>query len=155
MCGLTEGQEEFLPSIWEELAESNLSKEGKNLVIRERCRSNLKYDDAPVPLLAPLLKTIRTREWSGDSGTHTLVSAVKGLSPFLLIELTEENEAAWNEEYKLLEKATMQSLADIKKTTKLEARIPQSFSSLQQTLKAFGNLLFALFGALCPLYSST
>ena len=50
----------------------------------------MKYDDAPVPLLAPLLKTIRNREWSGDSGIHTVVSAVKGITPFLMLKLAED-----------------------------------------------------------------
>ena len=151
MCGLDEGQEEFLPHLYTDLAEPNLSKEGKNLLIREVCRRNVKYDDAEIPLLAPLLKTIRTKEWSGDSGVTTLVSAVKGLSPFLLIDITEEDEAAWNEQYEMLEKATACSLDDIKTTTKLEAKVPSSFAALHKCLKTFANLLFALFGALCPL----
>ena len=151
MCGLEDGQEEFLPGIYADLAEPNLTKEGKNLIIREACRRHVKYDDAPVPLLATLLKTIRNKEWSGDSGVSTLVSAVKGLSPFLMLEISEEEEARWNEQFEMMEEATLYSLEDLKVTTKLEAKVPSGFHDLRQCLKAFGNLLFALFGAMCPL----
>ena len=151
MCGLEEGQEDFLPSFYADLAEPGLSKEGKNLIIREACRRHPKYDDAPIPLLAPLLKTIRTKEWSGDSGVTTLVSAVKGLSPFLVLELSEEDEATWNEQFELMEQATLYSVDELKTTTKLEAKVPSGFHDLRQCMKAFANLLFALFGAMCPL----
>ena len=151
MCGLEKDQAEFLPAFYTDIAEKNLSKEGKNLIIREICHSANKYEDAPIPLLAPLLKTIRHREWSGDSGVHTMVSAMKGLSPFLLLEISEEDQANWNEQYKLLEASTLHTMDDLKKSTKLEARIPTSYNDLRQCLKTFGNLLFALFGLLCPL----
>ena len=151
MCGLEEHQEEFLPAFYNAIAEKNLSKEGKNLIIREVCNNANKYEDAPIPLLAPLLKTIRHREWSGDSGVHTMVSAMKGLSPFLLLEISEEAQAAWNEQYELLEASNLYTMDDLKKTTKLEAKVPTSYNDLRQCMKTFGNLLFALFGPLCPL----
>ena len=151
MCGLEQGQEEFLPTVWEHLAETGLTKEGKNNIIRDTVVATLKYHEAQVPLLAPLLTCIRTREWSGDSGYHTLTSAVKGLSPFLVTEISEDQEAAFNEIFTLMEKATLHTIEDIKLSTKVEAKIPASFHSLLQCLKAFSNLLVALFGRLCPL----
>ena len=151
MCGLETGQEEFLPKLWEQLAETGLSKEGKNNAIRDNIVANLKYPEAQVPLLAPLLTCIRNREWSGDSGYHTLTSAVKGLSPFLVTEISEDQEAAFNEIFTLMEKATLHTIDDIKISTKVEAKVPASFHSLLQCLKAFSNLLVALFGRLCPL----
>ena len=152
MCGLSEGQEEFLPPLWQKLAESGLGKEGKNLAIREavQAASSSKYPEAPVPLLSPLLSTIRSREWSGDSGHPTLVGAVKGLSPFLMTEVSAEEEATYNELHDIMEKATLHTFDDIKKSTKIEAKVPSSFNDLLSTLKAFCTLLLALFGRMCP-----
>ena len=96
MCGLKEGQDDFLPKIWKQLSEPSLSKEGKNIVIRRCITSRMRYDYSPVPLLAPLLHTIRTREWSGNSAFHTVYSATKGLTSFLLTGVTEEDKAKFN-----------------------------------------------------------
>ena len=49
MCGLSDGQEEMLPSWYEEIAEKNISADGKRTIIKQLFKKNLKYEEHPIP----------------------------------------------------------------------------------------------------------
>lgn len=67
------------------------------------------------------------------------------------MELTEEEVQAAMEQEEAVALATATTTTDIKNLHSKKATVPKSFSALVSTFKQFANLLFALFGPLCPL----
>ncbi len=84
-------------------------------------------------------------------GSLTAVAAMTGLTPYLLVELTDAEVTEAQEYFTALSQATATTPADIKKQSKL-AKIPGSFQELTHTLKRFANLLLAIFGPLSPFF---
>ena len=75
------------------------------------------YDDADVPLTAPLLKIIQKRSWVGKDGNVTrpsLAHAMDGLSPFLMLDLSKDEVATINNEVDLLKNASLISIKDLR-----------------------------------------
>ena len=62
--------------------------------------STTHYDDPEVPLLSPLLKMTIKQNWVGKDRNTTrplLVNSTNGLSPFLVLDLTEDQVTPINE----------------------------------------------------------
>ena len=151
MCGLAAGQEDRLPEWIETVATSNLSKEGKRTAIRKTLAKDLKYDEHVIPVTPQLIKMIIEKEFTGDDDHTTAGGAMKGLSPYLMASMTAEEleEAA---DYALaLEEARAATVAEIRKKNTRKAQAPATFTDLLDLLKAYTNLLLALFGRRCPL----
>ena len=74
------------------------------------------YKDTDVPLTHNLLKTILKRAWTGkDSNVMrpSFVHAIEGLSPFLMLDLNEDQVATLHSENNLLALATIVSVEDL------------------------------------------
>ncbi len=146
-CGLADGQEEELPAWKARMAAKNLSEDGKHR-IAVAMLDQLRYEDHPVKPHPAILKMIMKGKFTGD-GSLTAIAAMTGLTPYMLVELTDLEVTEAQEYYSALSQATATTPADIKKQSKV-AKIPGSFHELADTLKRFANLLLAIFGPLCP-----
>ena len=61
--------------------------------IRKHIMSTTKYNDAEVPLLAPILKMAIKRNWVIKDSNITcpsVVNATDGISPFLVLDLMKD-----------------------------------------------------------------
>ncbi len=150
-CGKENGQEEELPAWKKRMAAKNLSDDGKDQIAREMLEMTV-YEDHRVLPHPTILKMIMKCKFSGDT-SHTAAAVMTGLSPYLLVELTEEEVHRAQETATSIRLASSTTPADIKKLTSRKPKVPVSFQDLMDTLKKFANLLFALFGAECPLLS--
>ena len=78
-------------------------------------------DDANVTLNAPLLKTIIKRYWTGKDGNMnrpSLIHAMDGLSPFTMLDLSEDEVAMLNNEDYLITSASLVSVDNLSKKRK-------------------------------------
>ena len=157
MCSKPENSpQNVLPSWFIQCKEKGMTESYKSTIVRKHIMANIKYDDADVPLTALLLKMIIKGAWAGKDGNirrPSIVSALEGLSPFIVLELDEDEVADINEANDDLDKATHVTLQDIKNLKKkLKVQVPSSADDFILLLKRYGNLLFALFSEDCPLY---
>ena len=146
-CGLSDGQEEELPAWKARMAAKNLSEDGKQRIALSMLEQ-MRYEDHPVKPHPTIIKMIMKGKFTGE-GSMTAVAAMTGLTPYMLVELTDSEVTEAQEYYTALSQATATTPADIKKQSKV-AKIPGSFHELADTLKRFANLLLAIFGPLCP-----
>ena len=90
------------------------------------------------------------RDFEEETTTSCLKSAVKGLTPFAVPELTDDEANRINELALALETATSTTIKDVSAAT-IKLDVPASSEQLTKRLKRFVNLLFVLFGGSCPL----
>ena len=77
----------------------------RQTIIRKWVTNNTFYDDTEVLLTEPLIKMILKRAWLGEGGNvprPSLLHAMEGLSPFLMLDLSEDEVASINEEADLI-----------------------------------------------------
>ena len=155
MCGepMT-GTINELPPWFGTIAEKGMNEQFKLTVIRKHLMENMYYDDADVPLSTPLLKMALKRSWVGKDGNirrPSLIHATDGLSPFVCLELDEDEVARINEDEDTLQRASHITFQDLKNfKTKMTAKVPELAADYMLLLKRYANLLFALFSANCP-----
>ena len=156
MCGLKkEDPDSAFPRWFKDLFEKNQDDKDKMGVLSQAIESSFYYDEAEVLLYPTLLKMILKRDWtSGDIGKRAaLVNATKGLSPFAMVDMTEEDVAIMMESHVDMENATTLTAADFKAArSKLKPRVPDTAEEFLTMLRRFANLLYALFSSQCPLY---
>ena len=78
---------------------------------------NVFYNNADVPLTSSLLKMVIKRAWTGKDGNVTqpsLVHAMEGLSPFLMLDMSENKVAQLNDKEDLIASASNVSVADLR-----------------------------------------
>ena len=150
MCGLPKSEEKSIPSLWKSLAEKKLNKAEKNDLIRYALQNQILYKGCKVPCIQPIINMIRERNFQGEQSISSLVSAVKGLSPFAVPQFTQQQIDLHNEYALDLEQATLKSRGELA-ANKLQCSLPTSFEQLVKQLKRFANLIFAVFGAYSPL----
>ena len=156
MCGLqnTDGDECF-PKWFRDLFDKHQDDISKNQLIADAIDATWIMEDADVPMYPTLLRMIRQRNWTGgDLGKRpALVNASAGLSPFAMMDLTEEDVAEMKLTWDDLTSATTVSASDHKAVrTKLKATTPTDDHGFMLMLKRFTNFLYALFSSRCPLY---
>ena len=77
----------------------------------------------------------------------------RGLSPFAMVDLIEEDMGIMQQDHKDLLNASLVSTLEVKETrTKLIASTPTESEGFMMMLKIFANLLFALYPSSCPFY---
>ena len=157
MCGKDPHEHHsFLPQWFHDCAEKGMTESYRLRIIRKHIMHNFRYDDAEIPITATLLKNINKRNWLGKDGNikrPSLLNASEGLSPFIVLDLDEDEVARINDTEDALTRAstvTMQDIANLKK--KLTPKIPATADEFMLLLKRFANLLFALFSAECPFF---
>ena len=156
MCGLDEDAgDECFPKWFRDIFAKHLDDVARAQVIAEAVDQAWILEDAEVPLYPALIKTIIKRDWTAsDLGKRAaLVNAAKGLSPFALIDLSDDDVALMVEDDEDLYKATAVSAAEVKAArAKIRAKTPATAEEFMLMLKRFTNLLFALFSSQSPLY---
>ena len=157
MCGETNsGNASLLPLWMQDCALKGTSDAYKLTIICKWLMTTYHYNDADVPLTAPLLKIIQKRSWVGKDGNVTcpsLAHAMDGLSPFLMLDLSEDEVATINNEANLLKTTFLISIKDLQNfQKKLKIKVPESAKEFMLVLKRFANLLYALFTDQCPLF---
>ena len=159
MCGApADGTVDDLPAWFQLVNERGTSEHFKLTQIQKHIMDNVHFEDAEVPITTPLLKMALKRNWVGkDSNISrpSLLYANEGLSPFICLDLNEDEVAEINKDEEALQMATNISLADAKAhKSKFTAKVPQEGLEFLMLLKRFANLLFALFSNQCPLFKS-
>ena len=156
MCGLDDNAgDDCFPKWFRDIFAKHLDDVARAQVIAEAVDNAWILEDAEVPLYPALIKTIIKRDWTAsDLGKRAaLVNAAKGLSPFALIDLTDEDVALMVEDDEDLYKATAVSAAEVKAArAKIKAKTPATAEEFMLMLKRFTNLLFALFSSQSPMY---
>ena len=156
MCGLPDTADEAaFPKWYRDIFEKNHDEKDKIDIVCSQVEASYFYDDAEVPMYPALAKMILKRDWTaGDIGKRAAyVNATKGLSPFAMMDLTEEDVALMREDFEDMAAATTLTAADYKAArSKIKAVVPESAEDFLLMLRRFANLLFALFSSQCPLY---
>ena len=156
MCGIPEQSgDECLPSWYQDLFRKYQDDKDKELIIAETLNTNNRFDDADIPIYPELRKMIMKRNWTGGEagGVPKFPYACYGLTPFAMLDLTEDQVAEMEFDQQFLGESSNITPADIKRSkTKLTATIPESSEQWKQILLRFTNLLLALFKVECPLY---
>ena len=97
MCGkASTGDMMDLPAWMQECTTKGTSKHYKSIIIHKFLMLNTFYDDADVPLTSPLLNMIIKRAWTrkkGNINRPSLIHAMEGLSPFTMLDLSEDEVA--------------------------------------------------------------
>jgi hypothetical protein len=100
MCGKpSDGVKEDLPPWFLEVAAKGTQDAFKNLIIRKTIENNYIFDDAEVPLTAQLVRMVNKRSWCGkESNTRrpSILNATEGLSPFIVLDMDEDEVARLN-----------------------------------------------------------
>ena len=156
MCGIdADAGDECFPRWFRDIFAKHQDDISKAQLIAECIDATWILEDAEVPLYPALLKTIRTRNWTAqDLGKRAaLVNAASGLSPFAMVDLTEDDIAEMTQASTDLANATSVSILDHKAArAKITAATPKDAQGFLLMLKRYTNLLFALFSAQSPLY---
>jgi hypothetical protein len=155
MCGKSpDGVKEDLPPWFLEVAAKGTQDSFKNLIIRKNIENNYLFDDADVPLTAQLVRMVNKRSWCGkESNTRrpSILNATEGLSPFIVLDLDEDEVARLNYNADALHTASHTTVDDILKLRKkAQAKVPETAELFMLTLRTFANLLYALFSEDCP-----
>ena len=111
------------------------------------------HDDAEITVHAALLQMIRKRKWLSDDPVASYRTAAKGLSPFAML-VSDDDAAIINNTMEALDHATTTTAAEYKAVTKVTAKVPEDAFDFLLMLKTFANLLYAIFGASCPLFAN-
>ena len=148
-----------LPEWFSLVSTKGMSKTYMGTVIGKHIRDNYKYDDAEVPLTNNIIKTMISRAWNGGESNinrPALLNATSGLTPFAVLDLTEDEVAAINDEDDALHAAshvTWEQMKEVKR--KNTASIPETAEKFLRLLRRFGNWLFAGWSEHSPLYRCT
>ena len=96
------------------------------------------FEDAEVPLYPVLIKTISKRYWIASDLVKraSLVNAVKDISPFALIDLSEEDIDMMTQHYEDLHRATAVFAVEVRTAkAKVMAQTPASTEEFMLMLK--------------------
>jgi len=154
MCGLNYTDEQHLPSWFKDIQDKKLSDHCKCNLTTEAISSMMRYRDAEVQCTPDLFKMIKKRDWmGGDNSKRPLFgNAMKGLSPFVMLDLSEDEVSDLMAIDAALQLASTTTGADYKPKSSFYAKVPEFAEDFIVMIKRFANLLFALFGGACPLF---
>lgn len=156
MCGLPENAgDDCFPKWYRDIFEKHLDDVSKAQIVATAVERSWIIEDAEVPLYPGLIKTIMKRDWTAsDLGKRAaLVNAAKGLSPFAMVDLSDEDVAEMMQDNDDMLSATHISASDVKASrAKLKPSTPPDAEGFLLMLKRFTNLLHALFSSQSPFY---
>ena len=152
LCGLQTGAEASLPQYLTRLAGKNVSDAIKDQIVTSQIRNNQYYDGHRVPITSALLKTIKKRHYIAKDPDLTLSTAQKGLTLISIGLYDEDKIQTINELHEYFDGATFTSPDDMKKLTKITAKLPDTTEKFIEQVKIFANVLAALFTNACPLF---
>ena len=155
-CGMADTDPtEAFPKWYRDIFAPNLPKKDKYDIVYDAVKDAGPYDEE-VQLYTELSKCIVDRDWTGgeQSTRPTLENAAKGISPFAMLDITDEEVAVMTQDQFDIDSATTVTVADVKKSkSKVKASVPDTSEKFLAMLKRYANLLCALFSSQCPLYA--
>ena len=113
------------------------------------------FENAEVPLYPELIKTISRHDWTASAlrKQAALVNVEKGISPFAMIDISEEAIAVMTQNYEDIHRATVVNTIEFKTVREnVTAQTPASAEEFMLMIKLFAKLLNALFTRQYPLY---
>jgi hypothetical protein len=117
MCGQApNAHPSLLPQWIKDCAEKGMTESFKLTLIRKHIMATAYFDDAEVPVTSTLLKNINKRNWLGKDGNirrPSLLNATEGLSPFIVLDLDEDEVARINDTEDALTRASAVTMQDI------------------------------------------
>ena len=157
MCGLPVGANPaLLPEWFNKCSAKNMTDNFRSTILRKQITNNYRYEDAEVPLTNTILKMAVKRNWLGKEGNidcPSLVNAGSGLSPFIVEDKTEDEVAEQNHDDDAINNASAVTPAELLAQQKhSKATVPDTSDKFLLMLQRYANLLYALFGADCPLF---
>ncbi len=155
LCGLpSNAQWEEFPSWYRDLHIKNITKKDKQDTVRECLERVSIFEDVEIMIYGDLVQMILDRKFDGgDMKDATYANATKGISPFAMIDVSEEDIAEMNQEDEDRGKATVITSADNKAArSKISAKVPESVEGVISRLKELTSLTYAIFGPLSPGY---
>ena len=151
MCGLpTNAPLSLLPYIWHRLAKNKGELQQKKSAVRSELRDNCLHNDARVVPIAPLLIMIIKRDFEEEIIGSCRKTAAKGLTIFSVPTMSQAAVNKINDHYDSLATATQITVKEVTSAS-FEAVAPHNYHELTRVIKRFSNLLFAIFGKLCPM----
>jgi hypothetical protein len=148
-----------IPEWFTLVSTKGMSKVYMGTVIGKHIRDNYKYDDAEVPLTNNIIKTMISRSWNGGESNinrPALLNATSGLTPFAVLDLTEDEVAAINDEDDALQAASHVTWEQMKAVKRKNiATVPETSEKFLRLLRRFGNWLFAGWSEQSPLFRCT
>jgi hypothetical protein len=157
MCGLPAGASPtLLPAWFNSCSSKNMNDNFRSTILRKHITTNVRYEDAEVPLTNTILKMAVKRNWLGREGNidcPSLVNAGSGLSPFIVVDKTEDEVAEQNFGDDAIHNASAVTPAELLAQQKRsQPSVPNTSDKFLLMLQRYANLLYALFGADCPLF---
>ena len=152
LCGLNTGQEDQLPEWFSQIAEKNLSTDGKRSIIKILFNGNFPYEEHEIPATPTVLDLAIKRTWIGDGDGATATGVMKGLSPYLFAAITSEEVEEETNFADAVRNSNASTVSDIQKLKQKKGTAPASHQVLVATLKTFANALEHLFTGQGPLY---
>ncbi len=154
-CGLPEtAPPDSFPKWYREIFAPNLPKKDKYDIVYDAVKDAGPYDEE-VQLYSELSKCIVDRDWTeGEQSTcPTLENTAKGISPFAMLNITDEEVAIITQDQFDIDTASTVTVSDVKKSkSKVKAVVPTTSEKFLAMLKRFANLLCAIFSSQCSLY---
>ena len=151
MCGLPlTATVSEVPAIWHRIAKNKGDPAARKAAAKAEMRENVLHNDARVVPVAPLLIMIIKRDFEEEIIGSCRKTASKGLTLFAVPTMSQAIVNKINDHYTAVETATQTTVKDVTSAA-YEAVAPQSYHELTRVIKRFSNLLFALFGKMCPL----
>ena len=144
-----------LPQWYASLFQKNQDRKDKDHIVGALLARKSRFEDVTLPVYPELKKMILERNWVGGEagGSPKYAYACYGLSPFAMLDLTEDQiaEMEFTDSYLLASSSIAPS--DIKSSkAKLKATVPACSVKWLNMLKRYTNLLFLLFTPSSPLY---
>ena len=150
MCGNASTGDMMDPPAWmQECSTKGTRKHYKSIIIQKFVMSNTFYDDSDVTPTAPLLNMIVKRSWNGKDGNLNrppLLHAMDGLSPFTMLDLSEDEVTLLNNEEDLITSASLVSVDDLRQQCKHHKFcIIAEVDKFILMLKRYANLVYVVF----------
>jgi hypothetical protein len=140
MCGKqTNVNIATLPQWIQDISDKSISESYKITIICKHIMDNEFYDDAEVPLTSTLLKMVTKQNWAGKDGNikcPSILHAAEGLSPFMVLDFTEDEVAAKNDADKNIRQASHVTPRDIKALkSEFKPKVPDTLEKFIVLLK--------------------
>ena len=156
LCGVPQDADDSVPPLWYiSLFNKHQDDKDRDHIVANVLNGTLRFEDAEIPVYPELKKMILKRNWVGGEagGTPKIAYACYGLTPFAMLELTEDQISQMEFDQQFITDSSTVTPNDLRASKqKLVAKVPQEGAKWKAMLLCFTSLLFVLFKGECPLY---
>lgn len=156
MCGYNPDSDNTVLPMWiHQLFQKNQTDNDKDLIVAGVLAQKGRFDEERIPIYHELKKMVAQRKWTGGEagGNPKLAYACYGLTPFAMLDLTEDEISQMDFDHDLQSAATGITLTELKSTTKkLTATVPEDGRTWRSMILKFTNLVYNLFEGTSPIF---